>query len=68
VPFASLPDLASPGFPAAMSVAAGFIGTTHAFARRMPRDEVRWQAFLMAYAGAGVGLLAYVIALLLQLY
>jgi hypothetical protein len=66
--FASLPNPASPGTPAVFSIMVGFIGTTHALARRMPRDEVQWRAFLTTYAGAGVGLLIYLVAIAIELY
>lgn len=66
--FAGLPNPASPGTPAVFSIIAGFVGTTHALVRRMPRDEVQWRAFLTAYAGAGVGLLIYVTAIVVEVY
>lgn len=66
--FAGLPNPASPGTPAVFSIMVGFVGTTHALARRMPRDDVQWRAFLAAYAGAGVGLLIYFVAIAIKLY
>lgn len=65
---AGIPDPTSPGTPAVFSIAIGFAATSYGLWRRLPRDEVQWMAFLAAYAGAGLGLITYIVALLVQLY
>jgi hypothetical protein len=65
---AGLPNPASPDTSAVFSITIGFVGTTHALARRMPRDEVQWHAFIATYAGASLGLLIYLTAIAIELY
>jgi hypothetical protein len=67
VPFASLPDPASPDFPAVVSILMGFAGTSYGFWRQMPRAEVQWAAFFGAYLGVAAGLVLYMTALLSEL-
>jgi hypothetical protein len=67
VPFASLPDPSSPGFPAIASFLMGFVGTSYGFWRGMPRDEVQWAGFFGAYLGVALGLLIYMATLVSEL-
>ena len=66
--FAALPDPGSPGFPALLSIMAGFAGTSYGLWRGMPREEVQWFGFFSAYLGVGFGLAIYIVLLLTELY
>jgi len=67
--FAStLPDFGSPSSPAFVSFAVCFLLTLAALWRRESREEIRWAAFVGAFIGAGVGLLAYAFDLITGLY
>jgi hypothetical protein len=67
VPFASLPDPSSPGFPAVISVLVGFAGTSYGFWHGLPRDEIQWAGFFGAYLGVALGLATYLAILVWQL-
>lgn len=64
----TLPDFGSPNSPAFVSFAVCFLLTLAAFWRREGREEIRWAAFVGAFAGAGIGLLIYSIGLITGLY
>jgi hypothetical protein len=64
----TLPDFGSPGTPALVSTAVGFVWIAHAFWRGAARDEVLWAAFVGAFVGEGIGLALYAIGLVTGLY
>lgn len=50
------------------SIVFGFLGTTYALWLDLPRDDIRWMAFLWAYLGVGIGLSIYCVDLIEGLY
>lgn len=65
---ADAPDPGSPDFPAIAGFVGGVLATAVGLAFGLPREDVQWLGLLGAFIGGSLGLAAYLMGLVTNLY